>query len=198
MLRMRHSPVSCVSTISCVLMYFSGLPSSVLGGGDDPGGIAAVERDAKRAPFGFDLALEFDVCRQMVGFVFGAGFDLSRFHENRIWCDEAHHGGGVAGGDPSVESLDDRCHIRFARWCRRRRARRKPRQEGGQSVATNPCGSHRRPQMKGVVIDADIIRPRPLAAVRAFHLRFARLSQRHELGIFPSRFGRLLPDIVQA
>jgi len=53
--------------------------------------------------------------------------------------------------------------------------------------------------MKGVVIDADIIRPRPLAAVRAFPLlfRFAHLSQRLGLGIFPSRFGRLLPDIVE-
>ena len=108
MLRMRQSPVSCVRIISCVLMYLLRVALVVLGGGDDPGGIAAVERDAKRAPFGFDLALEFDVRRQMVGFVFGAGFDLPRFHEHRIWCDEAHHGGGVTGGDPSVESLDDR------------------------------------------------------------------------------------------
>src|SRR6187200_946678 len=54
-----------------------GVALVVLGGGDDPGGIAAVERDSKRASFRFDLAFELDVRWQIVGFVFGAGFDLA-------------------------------------------------------------------------------------------------------------------------
>ena len=79
MLRMRHSPVSCVSTISCVLMYFSGLPSSYF----------AVEMTQ------------------------------------------------------AVSRLSNVTRSGPRSACRRRCARRKPRQEGGQSVATNPCGSHR-------------------------------------------------------
>src|SRR6185503_10728455 len=106
----------------------------VLGARNDPGRVTTIERHPHRAPLGLDLALEVDVRWQMVGFVFGPGFDFSRLHEHGVGRDEAHGCGCVAGGDCPVEGVDDRLDVTLARRWRRRRARREPRQGGDESV----------------------------------------------------------------
>ena len=133
MVRIRHSPVSRVSTINCVLMYFSRITFVVLCARNDPGRVTAIERHSQWATLGLDLALEVDVGWQMVGFVFGPGFDFPRLHEHGVGRDEAHRCGCVAGGDCPVEGVDDCLDVTLAgRWRRWRCARRQPRQKEGQ------------------------------------------------------------------
>ena len=133
MVRMRHSPESRVSTINCVLMYFSGFPSSysaleITQAVSRP---SNVTRSGPRVRL--DVALELDVRREMVLFVLGPGFDLSRLHEDGVGRNETHRCAGVAAGDCVVEGVDDRCNVNLAR--RRLCAREQRHQEGGQNAA---------------------------------------------------------------